>query len=407
MKVAFYSDSETGGGASIAASRLANALAREGQRVTRFHHQRLQTPFGEPREWTSRYLGPDRPLELLINGLSRGAARAAAALAQERALALLRRGLAEESCDLLHIHALHNGPLRHAGLRRLPPDFPVVWTFHDCWSFSPEAWIFRDEAGALQRLKPDGANRARSQAVRNAYFGSRSRCTLVAPSRAVGLLAQEALHSPVEVVLHGLDLALFRPLPQDVARAALRIPQDALVIAFVADRYRNSAKGFSTLEAALLRLARPGFVVLVAGDEEPQERALGQGSLRVFGRIVQPALLTQIYAAADLLVLPSRVEALGQVAMEAIACGTPVIGAEIGGIPDVVIPGRTGWLFPAGDVDRLHALLAELVSAPERIRALAANCRAHAEEFFGERRGARAYLGLYQALLEARAGPGH
>ena len=77
--------------------------------------------------------------------------------------------------------------------------------------------------------------------------------------------------------------------------------------------------------------------------------------------------LALLYAGADLTCVPSRSEPQGLVVLESLACGVPVVAADVGGIPDMVSPGVNGALFPPGDRDALAALLTDLAAEP-RVR---------------------------------------
>jgi glycosyltransferase involved in cell wall biosynthesis len=89
-----------------------------------------------------------------------------------------------------------------------------------------------------------------------------------------------------------------------------------------------------------------------------------------------PAILAIQCSAADVFVVPSLAESLGIVGMESIACGTPVVGSDVGGIPDVVRAGVTGWLFAKGDSGRLAEILGEVCADRSLASALSAGCRA-------------------------------
>jgi glycosyltransferase involved in cell wall biosynthesis len=116
--------------------------------------------------------------------------------------------------------------------------------------------------------------------------------------------------------------------------------------------------------------------------------------------------LSIIYSAADLFVLPSLEEAFGQTALEALACGTPAVGFDAGGIPDVIQPGVTGMLAPAGDAGALAAAMAELLGDAELRGRLGKNGRALAVRDHALSVQASRYVALYEELVGAAAGPG-
>jgi glycosyltransferase involved in cell wall biosynthesis len=397
VRIAFVSDLETTLGASIAASRLASALAAEGHRVRRFHLQRQKTFYGHARDWDAQYVG----LSALAASIWYRTKRIAPArrLASYVVGAHLASALAENPCDVLHVHNLHTSALDHRALGRLDPRLPVVWTFHDCWGFSPEAWLLPGQGGSPERIWPDGRDREAAMKVRREYFDSRQRLALVAPSRMMARLAEENLGRPVEVVPHGLDLSVFAPVDQSAARVVFGVPEGTVCFAMVADRFRNQYKGWAVLEKALASAER-SFVLLIAGEEdEAAEFALGPGRVRVLGRIAQPQLLGALLSAADALVMPSLVESFGQAAIEALACGTPVVSSNAGGLPEIVRHGETGAVVPAGDADALRSALDGVAKDRARWALMRPNCRAYAEREGGARLWAQRHLKIYQSLL--------
>ncbi|MCS3697422.1 glycosyltransferase involved in cell wall biosynthesis [Salinibacter ruber] len=110
--------------------------------------------------------------------------------------------------------------------------------------------------------------------------------------------------------------------------------------------------------------------------------------------------LSVLYSMADVFVIPSLQEAFGQTPLEAMACGTPVVGFKTGGIPDMVKPGETGWLAETGDVRSLrNALETALESDAERKR-MGRRCREIVEEEYTLDRQAQQYEELYNSILE-------
>jgi len=172
----------------------------------------------------------------------------------------------------------------------------------------------------------------------------------------------------------GVDTDLFRPGTSAVARAALGLDEGPLLL--YVGRIAP-IKGLATLLDAVARLSAriPGLRLLVVGGEadEPLDgheitlrrrtAALGiDGAVRFVGAQPQHAL-RDFYGAADALVLPSYYESFGMVALEAMACGTPVIASRVGGLTTTVRDGVTGFLVPEGDVtalaERIEHLLAD------------------------------------------------
>jgi glycosyltransferase involved in cell wall biosynthesis len=105
-----------------------------------------------------------------------------------------------------------------------------------------------------------------------------------------------------------------------------------------------------------------------------------------------------VYSAADVFVIPSSQEAFGLTALEATACGTPVVGFAVGGIVDTVRHGTTGLLVPPGDVEALRAAIRSLLETPATREAMAVNCRRVAVAEYTLETQARRYAQLYRAI---------
>ena len=194
----------------------------------------------------------------------------------------------------------------------------------------------------------------------------------------------------------GVDLARFRPGSRAAARAVLGLPHDAVVLAFVGRIQPLKAPDVLLRAAAELLRRDPGLrgrlVVLVAGGPsgtglaEPtwlQELAatLGIGACVRF-LPPQGAGLVEVYRAADVVAVPSHNESFGLVALEAQACGTPVVAARVGGLPVAVADGRSGLLVPG---HRAAEWADALTAAIGRRDELGVGAVAHAREFSWDR----------------------
>lgn len=213
---------------------------------------------------------------------------------------------------------------------------------------------------------------------------------------------------------NGVDASRFAPNPKLIQRAAalrrqLGIPERAPVILFVGRLTRN--KGIPELTEAFLQLDKqfPDVRLLLAGCFEKEDplpadirRQLAKHPHILFAGPVQDT--PSFYAAADIVVLPSHREGLPTVVLEAQAAGRPVVAAKATGIVDVVTDGKTGLLFPVGDVAALTGALARLITDKDLARKLE---RAGQEQVNREFQQERIWDSLYRAYLEVlqRKGP--
>jgi D-inositol-3-phosphate glycosyltransferase len=173
----------------------------------------------------------------------------------------------------------------------------------------------------------------------------------------------------VAVIPCGVDTELFQPLDQAVAKDLLELPPEPLLL-YVGRL--QPIKGLETLLEAMTLLRGPARLLIVGGDQDEPENghgdylrgrvaALGlEGRVRFLGAQPQERLHL-FYAAADATVMPSYYESFGMVALEAMACGSPVVASRVGGLTTTVRDGVTGYLVPEGDAaafaERLELLL--------------------------------------------------
>ncbi|MBA3846330.1 MAG: N-acetyl-alpha-D-glucosaminyl L-malate synthase BshA, partial [Planctomycetes bacterium] len=227
---------------------------------------------------------------------------------------------------------------------------------------------------------------------------------ITAPS---GWLAKEtdahfATNGRVQVVPNFVDLERFKPDDAVDVRKSLA-PPGYRIIAH-ASNFRP-VKRIEEMVGAFVALRKrmPAVLVLCGdGPELPKAEHLAKEAgvrddLRVLGRQDR---LEAILQAADLFLLPSRAESFGLAALEAMACGCPVLGYRAGGLPEVVTDGVSGILCDEGKDVCLGALAADLLADEPRYRAMRLAARAQAERF-AEARVVDQYERMLQGALEA------
>ena len=110
--------------------------------------------------------------------------------------------------------------------------------------------------------------------------------------------------------------------------------------------------------------------------------------------------MSLVYSAADLFILPSLQENFPNTALEALACGVPIVAFDVGGIPEIVRNGLTGTTVAVGDAEALAKAMKDLLISPERRGTISANCRRIAVEEYALEVQARRYAALYESMTK-------
>lgn len=308
------------------------------------------------------------------------------------------------NASVIHLHWVAGFVDYPSFFAALPPDKPLVLTLHDvnpmtgCCHYAGTCDRFTKRCGACPQLSSgrdrDPSRRAFDVKAEAYRCLASDRVVLAAPSTWI---AGEARRSAllggfrVEHIPNGLDLDVFRPCEREEVRRAFGIRDEERVILFVSDSLHNPRKGLDLLLSAVESIQGKANLLLAS---------VGNGTLpevggirRVhFGRIDSDSLLALIYNIADVFALPSREDNLPQTGVEAIACGCPVVGFAVGGIPDIIEEGRTGFLAAPFNIRQLRDAIEVAIVDRD---AFSAACRLRAEHLFSLERQAKAYQNLY------------
>ena len=223
----------------------------------------------------------------------------------------------------------------------------------------------------------------------------------------------------VVIVPPGVDVGHFYPIPVDEARQFIGLAPDARMILFVGRI--EPLKGLDTLikAVACLRvkdLAEPVHLAVIGGDPEVAPEEMSTEMARVqricdeltVGKMVaflgkrSQDTLPYYYSAAEVVVMPSHYESFGMVALEAMACGTPVIASQVGGLAFLVQDGVTGYHVPDDDDDALCGKLTALLGDALLRRTLGRNAAEYAQNYAWGKIAAQ-IVGIYTGMIKATA----
>ena len=300
---------------------------------------------------------------------------------------------------------------------RLPEGVPLVWRLADMGPLTGGCHYdggcgkFRNVCGACPVLGSTVDDDLSRQSWRRRHAAlahvPTDGMTLVGTSRWISAESRRSSllsRFPVRTIPNGLDTDAFAPRDKRFARDTLGVPADARVVLFVAEATDIKRKGFVYLADALARLATvPDLFLLSVGERAPHLPDLPALPRLHLGRINYDRMLSVAYSAADVFVIPSLQESFGQTVTESMACGTPVVGFDAGGIPDMVRPGVTGELAPVGDAAALAAAITRVLADPAAAGRVGQHCRQVAVDEYNLPLQATRYLDLYRSLSRGSA----
>lgn len=210
------------------------------------------------------------------------------------------------------------------------------------------------------------------------------------------------------VIPNGVDLTIFKPGDRRDARERLALPQESRVVLFAANSIReNRWKDFETLRTAVRHIAaqeRHRPVCFVAVGEGGAADKAGLADVQFIPFVRNPLTMARYYQAADVYVHAARVDTFPTTVLEAAACGTPVVATAVGGIPEQVLHGQTGFLVPARDAESMARQVRWLLEDEDRRRVISAQAAHIATVRFDLNRQVQDYLNWYEQLTMSSQG---
>ena len=322
-------------------------------------------------------------------------------------------GTSAPEADVYHLHQITDFVDYRASLGRLAERAPIVWTLHEMTPFTGGCHYtygcdgFTRSCGGCPQL----GSRRPHDLSHSVWRRKQSVYQTIPPERlhVVGAsqwIAEEAKRStllgrfPVSVIPYGLDTDIFKPMPE--ARRLLEafgLKPSMRIVLFVTDWMSSRRKGFELLDSALGALPKGPDTALVSlgrGDAPKLQSRLPHVHL---GSLTADRMIAAVYGMADLFVMPSVQDNLPNTVMEAMACGAPVVGFRVGGIPDMVRHGENGLLVPTGDVRALSDAIHTLLADDERRICMGKAGRAIAEREYSCKLQGERYMDLYRSIV--------
>lgn len=325
----------------------------------------------------------------------------------------LRKIIRNFNPDILHAHNLHGYyvDLGSAAAATGNLGIPIVWTFHDAWPLTGRCAFFfdcthwRQGCGScpdLRRYPRAFLDTTRFMWRRKRkLFGEHWDPVIVTPSQWLADHVAEACGSVcrIEVIPNGIDVEQFSPQNQERARSELGLPQDKKVVLFAAADLADERKGARHFFDGLRHVEAENWIVATVGKTMQEQAFIPKNvTLMQLGYLGGRDAMATAYNAADLYCIASLDDNLPTTVLESLACGTPVVGFSVGGIPEQV-PSDCGQLVSPKDSRALGRAMSTLLEDDTLRELMGRSCRRRAEEEYDLHRFVERYLALYHELV--------
>ncbi|MFM6027150.1 MAG: glycosyltransferase family 4 protein, partial [Dolichospermum sp.] len=304
--------------------------------------------------------------------------------------------VAQLNPDIINLHWINAGYMQIETLAKFKK--PIIWTLHDMWAFTggchynKDCTNYTESCGACPQLysnkEKDLSNwvwRRKAKAWKDLNL------TIVTPSHWLADYARKSSlfqNLRIEVIANGLDAQVYKPIDQKIARNLLNLPLDRKLVLFGAIKSTSDRrKGFHLLEPALRKLSedknhKNDVELVIFGASPPSEVPNLGLPIHYLGRLNDDIALALLYSAVDVFIAPSVQDNLPNTVMESLACGTPCIAFDIGGMSDMIEHQQNGYLAKHFDIDDLVRGITWVLEDEERLRWLGGNGRKKVEQKF-------------------------
>lgn len=343
MNILQINTADTKGGAGKVAYRLKNALNQRGRQASMIVSKKYSSdddvvlirPYNNLRQRILKKLSYWLADDLDFYGSDR----------------MLKSPLLK-SADIVHCHNLHTYYFNLSTLEKISKIKPVIWTFHDMWPITAHCGhSFNDEVKNGFFICPSMDIYPPIAWHNEKYLESKKRKIyedlnfhIVVPSLWLKNKVEKSLlaSKPITLIYNGIDTNIFKPLNKQECRQELGLPQDKKIILFLAKRGQlNPWKGGTYAEDALNSIKNRDdiFILDIGGDENKTV-----GNRRFVSFVNDEKTLAKYYSASNILLYPSLADNCPLVALEAQACGLPLVAFKTGGIPEIIGHKETGYI---------------------------------------------------------------
>lgn len=313
-----------------------------------------------------------------------------------------------KDADIIHLHWVQNSFLTLRSLKKLQSlNKPIIWTLHDMWAFTGgchynvDCRKFETSCSECPQLKNTSIADFSKSTFKEKQLIYSAKNIIVTPSN---WLAKEAKistllkNNKVSVIPYNINFDLFKPIEKNIAKENFGIDTTKKVILFVSMNIEDQRKGFEYFKKSIIELEN----TIENWTNDYEILAIGRNSdvkhfntkIHYTGRLSNIEKISMAYAAADVFVAPSTQDNLPNTVIESLACGTPVVAFNIGGMPDMIDSTINGYIAEFDNYKEISKGILYCIS-----NNLSDNARNSALSKFQSSEVAKSYVDLYNQSL--------
>ena len=413
MKILIVNKYDDKGGAAIAAKRLHKALEEQGVSVNFLAQESgtensLSTTKNFIKEKINflRFSFERLKIYMHINDKKNLFAFDSASFGED-----ISSHHAVQEADIIHLHWINFGFLSLKSIEKLLKlNKKIVWTFHDIWPitggcfYSNDCLNYSDNCNNCHFLK-EKSTLAKKIFSKKKNLYKNSNLQIVALCKWIkDSVEKSVLLSDKEISLlpNPIDTKLFKPEEKQIVRKRLGLKNDKIYLGFIAFNVNDERKGAKYLKESLLKLfeKKPELsekIELIAIGKIKDETFFGNLPVKYTAYINDTKKMIDYYNAFDIMLLPSLEDNVPLVVQEAMACKTPLVAFNIGGIPDMIDHKKSGYLAKAKDTSDF---VDGIEFCAENKDFLSKNAREKVEKEFSNEIVAKKYIEFYKTILE-------
>jgi glycosyltransferase involved in cell wall biosynthesis len=317
--------------------------------------------------------------------------------------------------DIIHLHWIADWIDYPSFFASIPDEVPIVWTLHDMNPFtggchySWECDQYQSKCLKCPQLHPDKQKKCvsknwdlKKKALQNKNLhivGDSSWITSESQKSALFASARS-----FRTIHYSIDFDVFHERNRDDVIGFLRekqfeVDHKKIHILFGAADIENKRKGFDQLQYELAQLEEVEKIVFLSFGSGNIDLSIINKKFKYYhlGKL-SPDELSQLYSLADLFIVPSLYEAFGLTAIEAMACGTPVVSYNSGGLTDSVIENQTGWIANKDNPGEMGKKIEHLTKSKEVLKVVGQQAKQFVRQNFSKKVEAEKYLELYDEV---------